>query len=171
MPIAALGLVVAVAHPVASQQPRDSTADAAAAAPPRPQRRRHHPRSSPWLPRRRLDNDAYNFWIHPGHRSDEEYTNGVVASLETLRGSFWGRHFGGGAPDCGADTTRTGRCLTTTLSLGQEMYTPNLFRPPYSTPRWEDERPYAGWLYVAGTGRSVSSRSLRQVDVALGVTG
>ncbi len=128
-------------------------------------------RSSAWLPRLRLDNDAYNFWIHPGRRSDEEYSNGVVASLETLRGTFWGRRLAPDTPDCGSDASTTGRCLTTTVALGQDMYTPNLRRPPFSTPDWEDERPYAGWLYLAATGRSVSRRSLRQLDVALGVTG
>lgn len=124
-----------------------------------------------WLPRLRLDNDAYNFWIHPGHRTDEEYTNGVVASLETLGGSFWGSRFGGGAPACGADTASTGRCLTTTVSLGQDMYTPNLLTPPFSSPDWENERPYAAWLWLGVTGRSLSRRSARVVDVQLGVTG
>jgi hypothetical protein len=124
-----------------------------------------------WLPRLRLDNDAYNFWIHPGHRTDEEYSNGVVASLEALHAPWWGRRFGGGRPGCGEDTSTTGRCLTTIVSLGQSIYTPNLNRPPYSYPGWEQERPYAGWLYLAGAARTVSPRALRQIDVTLGVTG
>lgn len=124
-----------------------------------------------WLPRLRLDNDAYNFWIHPGHRTDEEFTNGVVASLETLGGSFWGRRLGGGAPACGADTASTGRCLATVIAIGQDMYTPNLSRAPFSSPDWRNERPYAGWLWVGVSGRSVSRRSARTVDVQLGATG
>ena len=82
--------------------------------------------SSSWLPRLRLDNDAYNFWILPGRRSDEQYTNGVVASLETLRAPWWGQRFGGGRPECASDSTRVGSCLTTLVSLGHDMYTPNL---------------------------------------------
>ncbi len=126
---------------------------------------------SPWLPRLRLDNDAYNFWIHPGRRSDEEYSNGVVASLETLRGTLWGRRLAPATPDCGTDAGGGGRCLTTAVSIGQDMYTPNLLRPPFSTPDWERERPYAGWLWLGLTGRSVSRRSLRQFDLVAGVTG
>ena len=135
------------------------------------QSRRTFGPASPWRPRLRLDNDAYNFWIHPAHRSDEEYSNGVEASLETLRGTFWGRRLGGRAPDCGADTAGRGRCLTTTVSIGQDMYTPDLSRPPFANPDWRDERPYAGWLYLGATGRSVSDRSMRAVTMQLGVTG
>lgn len=127
--------------------------------------------TSAWLPRLRLDNDAYNFWVHPGHRTDEEYSNGVVASLEALHAPWWGRRFGGGRPGCGEDTSTTGRCLTTLVSLGQNIYTPNLNRPPYSYPGWEQERPYAGWLYLSGAARTVSPRALRQLDLSLGVTG
>jgi hypothetical protein len=150
-----------------AQAPRDSV-EANEQLPNRQGRGR---RSGSWLPRVRLDNDAYNFWIHPGRRSDEEFSNGVVGSVETLRGSFWGRRVAPRTPDCGADVSAAGRCLTTTLSIGQDMYTPNLQRPPFSAPDWEEERPYAGWLWLGATGRSVSRRSLRQVDVALGVTG
>lgn len=151
---------------------RDSVNTPPAAEPVPAQRPAGHlPRASRWLPRLRLDNDAYNFWIHPGHRTDEEYTNGVLASLEALGGWIWGRRFGGGAPDCGADTGSSGRCLSTLVSIGQEMWTPNLSRPPFSYPGWQDERPYAGWLYLSATGRSSSRRSLRAVEVALGVTG
>lgn len=128
------------------------------------------PLGSAWLPRLRLDNDAYNFWIFPGRRSDEQYTNGVFASLETWRAVGW-RRLAQQTPDCAAAVTRAGRCLTTTLGIGQQMFTPNLMRPPFAFPNWEDERPYAGWLYLAGTGRSVSNRSARVLDVALGVTG
>jgi lipid A 3-O-deacylase len=127
--------------------------------------------SSPWLPRLRLDNDAYNFWLHPGHRSDEEYTNGVVASVETLRAPWWGRHLGGGAPGCAAAPVASPACLSTTLLIGQDMYTPNLDRPPFRRPDWEHERPYAAWLYVGGEGRRITARSLRTVGLSVGVTG
>jgi len=127
--------------------------------------------SSPWLPRLRLDNDAYNFWLHPGHRSDEEYTNGVVASIETLRAPWWGTRLGGGLPGCAGAPAESTACLSTTLLIGQDMYTPNLDRPPFRRPDWEEERPYAAWLYVGGEGRRITARSLRTVGVSLGVTG
>jgi hypothetical protein len=169
---AAAALVVAAA--AQGQPSRDSAATRNAGATgqrPRGGANPSHVRVSPWLPRVRLDNDAYNFWTHPAERTDEEYTNGVEFSFETLRGTAWGRHLGGGAADCGADTSRTGRCLTTTVAIGQDMYTPNLLRAPHTIPDWEDERPYAGWLYVSGTGRSLSRRSMRAAHLALGVTG
>lgn len=165
---AALLVAFALGPALRAQAPRDSTNASTAPASGIPQRAR---RASPWLPRLRLDNDAYNFWIHPGHRTDEEFSNGVVASLETLRGTFWGRRIAPNTPDCGADTSRTGRCLTTQVEIGQVMYTPNLARPPFASPDWRDERPYAGWLWLGARGQSVSRRSLRQVDVQLGVTG
>lgn len=128
------------------------------------------PLGTAWLPRLRLDNDAYNFWIFPGRRSDEQYTNGVFASLETWRAVGW-RRLAPNTPDCATARSGSGRCRLTVVGIGQDMYTPNLKRPPFRFPDWRDERPYAGWLYLAGTGRSVSSRSARTVDVALGVTG
>ena len=124
-----------------------------------------------WLPRLRLDNDAYNFWIHPGDRTDEEYTNGVVASLETLGAPWWGKRFGGGNPACADSRDRRGTCLTTAVSLTQDIYTPNLRRPPFSSDTWENERPYAGWLSLGAEGRRVSHRALRTVSLAVGVTG
>ena len=127
--------------------------------------------SSAWFPRLRLDNDAYNFWIHPAHRTDEQYSNGVLASLEALHAPWWGRLLGGNRPGCGQDTSSTGSCLTSQVFLGQNLYTPNLNRPPHANPDWESERPYAAWLFVGAGGRKVSERRMRQVDFAIGVTG
>lgn len=124
-----------------------------------------------WLPRVRLDNDAYNFWLHPGHRSDEEYTNGVVLGMEALKAPGWGRVLGGGAPGCVHAGAADRACLTTLLFIGQDMYTPNLDRPPFSYVGWMYERPYAAWLYVGGEGRRVSNRALRTYSLSLGVTG
>lgn len=169
--MAAATFVLSVAAPLHAQAPRDSVARNVTVASDASASQGRRLRPSPWLPRLRLDNDAYNFWIHPGHRSDEEYSNGVVASLETLRGVGPIKRLARRTPDCGADTGRDGRCLLSSVAIGQDMYTPNLLRPPFSSPGWEDERPYAGWLYVATSGRSVSRRSARQLDLALGVTG
>lgn len=126
---------------------------------------------SPWLPRVRLDNDAYNFWLHPGHRTDEEYTNGVVLAVEALRAPLWGTWLGGGAPGCAFASDGERACLSTQFAIAHEMFTPNLDRPPFSSPDWERERPYAAWLYVGGEGRRISARALRTYSLALGVTG
>ncbi|HEX4935423.1 MAG TPA: lipid A-modifier LpxR family protein, partial [Gemmatimonadaceae bacterium] len=132
--------------------------------------RARHP-STGWLPRVRLDNDAYNFWLHPGHRSDEEYTNGVVIGMEALKAPGWGRTIGRGAPACATSLDEDGACLTTSVFIGQDMYTPNLDRPPFSYAGWMYERPYAAWLYVGGEGRRVSNRALRTYALSVGVTG
>lgn len=161
---AALVATVAIGPRVAVGQESPANGASAAAAAPRVP-------TSAWLPRLRLDNDAYNFWIHPGRRSDEEYTNGVVASLEALQAPLWGKRLGGGAPGCAVATREARACLSTTLLIGQDMYTPNLDRPPFRRPDWEDERPYAAWLYVGGEGRRITARSLRTVGLSLGVTG
>jgi len=124
-----------------------------------------------WLPRVRLDNDAYNFWVHPGHRSDEQYTNGVVLGLETLRAPGWGGWLGRHASPCATSTAEDRACLSTLVYIGQDMYTPNLDRPPFSYAGWTSERPYAAWLYVGGEGRRAASRTLRTYSMALGVTG
>ncbi|MCC6317795.1 MAG: lipid A deacylase LpxR family protein [Gemmatimonadaceae bacterium] len=166
--------MVALTDPASAQEQRGGGAGADSTGSDNLQLRPQRPVvSGPgrWRPSLRLDNDAYNFWIHPAHRTDEEFTNGVVASLEALGGSFWGPHLARRTPDCAADTTSLGRCLTTTVSIGQDMYTPRLTRAPYTTPTWADERPYAGWLWIGVTGSSVSRRSARTVDVQLGVTG
>lgn len=124
-----------------------------------------------WLPRLRLDNDAYNFWKHPGKRTDEEYTNGVVFGMEALRAPGWGNTLGRRAPGCATALTSDRACLSTLLFIGQDMYTPNLDRPPFSYQGWMFERPYAAWLYAGGEGRRISNRALRTYTLSLGVTG
>lgn len=123
-----------------------------------------------WLPRLQLDNDAYNFWRQPGARTDEEYSNGVRFSLESQGAPWWGRRLAPRRSEC-ADSAPTPICLSTRITLGQDIYTPHLLRAPFTTPDWETERPYFGWLYASGAGSFVSSRGLRTVELTLGVTG
>lgn len=123
-----------------------------------------------WVPRLRLDNDAYNFWIGQADRPDEEYTNGVHLTLEAARAPWWGRHFAPARRNCAELVREPKPCLATAISMGQDMYTPRLDRPPY-TPRWELERPFFGWLYLSGEARVVGARSLRTAEVTFGVTG
>ena len=95
----------------------------------------------------------------------------MVLGMETLRAPAWGGVLGGGAPACLNAQPGDRACLSTLLFIGQDMYTPNLDRPPFSYIGWEFERPYAAWLYVGGEGRRVSSRALRTYALSLGVTG
>lgn len=125
---------------------------------------------SPWLPQLQLDNDAYNFWVHPGDRPDEEYTNGVKVSLISWSAPWWGKHFAPRTPDCGARGPAQPRCRLTTLTLGQDIYTPRLDRAPFTT-GWQDERPYFGWLYLAGTAQIAGARSRRSTTLSVGVSG
>lgn len=146
---------------------QDSTSAPSTEAAPAPRR----VRESPWLPRLTLDNDAYNFWIHPGHRTDREYTDGVNVSLETLRAPWWGGGLGGGRPGCAVAEASAPACLSTQISLVHDMYTPNLERPPLTYPQWRDDRPYAAVLYLGAEGRRVSRRALRTYTVNAGVMG
>lgn len=123
-----------------------------------------------WRPRLELDNDVYNFWRRHTRRPDEEYTNGVHASLESQGAPWWGGQFAPGVPDC--ETARaTGTCRSTVVTLGQDLYTPHLDRTPHTVSDWELERPFFAWLYVGGTARVSSERSLHQTNLSIGVTG
>jgi hypothetical protein len=126
---------------------------------------------APWLPKLQLDNDAYDFWQGPARRTDEEYTNGVTASLESGSAPWWGHRFAPRRPGCADSAAIRVTCLQTTISLGQEIYTPNLLRAPYQVPFWRNERPYFGWLYLEGKGQVAGARLLRTTAVSVGVTG
>src|SRR5687768_14485433 len=126
--------------------------------------------SQTWRPRLRLDNDVYNFWQRHTRRPDEEYTNGVHASLESMSAPWWGARFASGIADCAAGTG-TSSCRSTLVTLGQDLYTPHLDRTPYSVEQWELERPYFAWLFVSGTARVSSPRTLHTTTLSLGVTG
>jgi lipid A 3-O-deacylase len=129
------------------------------------------PAQTSWRPRVQLDNDAYDFWLRPGRRSDEQYTNGVKLSLELAGAPWWGRRFAGGHRGCGEHPAGSDGCLSTTLTLGQDIYTPRLTRTPYTLPNWRDERPYFAWLYLSGEAHLASARTLRTLVLALGLTG
>ncbi len=126
---------------------------------------------STWSPRLQLDNDFYNYWKYYSKRPDEQYTNGVLATLESPEAPWWGKRFASKTPNCRALLTREGACRATSLTLGHDMYTPNKDRPPYANADWERERPYFAWLFVGGAARLLSPTRLRVFRVALGVTG
>lgn len=123
-----------------------------------------------WSPRLQLDNDVYNYWQRHTRRPDEEYTNGVHVSLESLTAPWWGRRFANRTPDC-AGAVGPEPCRATAVMLGQDLYTPDLDRAPHTVPDWELERPYFAWLYLKGVARVSSRRVLHETSVSLGVTG
>jgi len=123
-----------------------------------------------WRPSLRLDNDVYNYWQRHTKRPDEEYTNGVHASLEANTAPWWGRHFAPGVGDCRSAAVAD-RCRSTRVTLGQDLYTPRLDRAPKTVENWELERPYFAWLFLSGTARVSSRRTLHATSLALGVTG
>jgi hypothetical protein len=125
---------------------------------------------SDWRPSLRLDNDVYNFWQRHTRRPDEEYTNGVHASIASHTAPWWGRRFAPGMADCRTAAV-TDYCRSTSLTLGQDLYTPQLDRAPHTVENWELERPYFAWLFLNGTARVSSMRTLHATSLAVGVTG
>ncbi|MCC6245823.1 MAG: lipid A deacylase LpxR family protein [Gemmatimonadaceae bacterium] len=124
-----------------------------------------------WSPRLQLDNDLYNFWKYYTKRPDEQYTNGVQATLESYDAPWWGARFASRTPNCRGLTTTKSACRATALTLGQDMYTPNKRHLPFANADWERERPYFAWTYVGATARLLSARRQRTYKVSLGVTG
>jgi lipid A 3-O-deacylase len=110
--------------------------------------------------RLRSDNDAYRFWVPMATRPDQEYSNGLQLELERFGAPVWGRL--AGIRGCDAH-----RCATTTLSVGQKIFTPRLDAPDPIP----GQRPYAGWLYAAATAAVGSPRMQRTAGLEVGVTG
>ena len=125
----------------------------------------------PWRMSVRADNDAFNFWRSITDRPDKEYTNGDRVTIEIGGAPWWGKRFAKRRTPCDGTEPAAARCLTTALSLGQDMYTPKPGHEPGVVPDWRNDRPYAAWLYVGAEARVVSEQSLRTVGVELGVTG
>ena len=111
-----------------------------------------------------LDNDAFNFWIPFAERPDQEYTNGSWLSLELAGAPGWVQRAPAGffrCPEGGAD------CLSRTVEFGQKLYAPR----SDGVVLIPGDRPYAGWLFAAGTVQRATARSRRSLGVELGVTG
>jgi len=125
----------------------------------------------PWRLSVGADNDAFNFWRGITDRPDKEYTNGDRVTVEFSAAPWWGSQFAKHRAPCTGEESSTTRCLTTSVSIGRDMYTPKPSREPRETDDWQDDRPYAAWLYAAGEARIVGERSLRTVSLQLGVTG
>jgi len=125
----------------------------------------------PWRMSVRADNDAFNFWRGITDRPDKEYTNGDEVTLELSAAPWWGRRFAKHLMPCTGEEPSEVRCLTTSYSLSQDMYTPKPSREPRETPDWREDRPYAALLYASSEARVVAEQSMRAVTLHLGVIG
>lgn len=115
------------------------------------------------------DNDAYNFWIPMAVRPDYEYSNGLRLAVEADGAVLWSGLSRSLAP-CAAGTAAPdpeAGCASTTFEAGQRLYGPRLdsYEPMVG------QRPYAGWLYAAATGRVVDGNTRHTAGVEAGVTG
>ena len=154
-----LGLTIATT--VAAQQPASGT-------PAPTQRARITP---PFRLSVRADNDAFNFWQPIVERADREYTNGDLVTVELSAAPWWGKRFAKQRSACNGLEKSGERCLTTSIHLGQDMYTPRPDHEPGVVPDWRDERPYAAWLFAGVETRVIDERRLRTVGLSLGVIG
>jgi hypothetical protein len=144
---------------------------AGAQLPPTPLEQKPSRLTPPWRMSVRADNDAFNFWRAVTERPDKEYTNGDEVIFELSSAPWWGGKFAKRRKPCTGLEDATARCLMTSFSIGQDMYTPRPGREPRVVPDWRDDRPYAALLYASGEARVLSARSLRTINLQLGVTG
>ena len=117
------------------------------------------------------DNDAFNFWMLPWDRPDQEYTSGVRGVLEyNGRLGWWPWQL---ITRDSAGTARTAGTVTHSFALGQEIYTGRANASPQSLALSAPvaSRPNAGWLYLEAAQRDSSRRATSELSVAVGVTG
>ena len=114
----------------------------------------------------RADNDAFDFWLPPYARPDEEYTSGVRASFAYAGAAPWDRWLHRNVASCASGASR---CATRTYSFGQDIYTGRLV--PGDTSFVPGTRPNAGWMYVQESSRLASADRLDETGVTLGITG
>lgn len=114
----------------------------------------------------RVDNDAFDFWMAPWNRPDEEYTSGVHVDYDGGDAPRWSREFLRGRLPCfvGAHSCRTSRSV-----LGQNIYTPSVgVDGGRAAP---GSRPNAGWLFVSQTARALNDDRATDLTLTTGVTG
>ena len=115
----------------------------------------------------RADNDAFNFWVAPWYRPDEEYTSGVRATLEYAGEPWWNAWLLAPVAHCG--TGAGARCSTKAFTIGQDIYT--AAPGPGDRGTAAGSRPNAGWLFLEESGRVATATRLDESGIALGVTG
>jgi hypothetical protein len=114
----------------------------------------------------RTDNDAFDFWMLPWNRPDDEYTSGVHIMYDGGDAPWWARPFLRGDGTC---TTRSHACRSARAELGQDIYTRDATLSDTSVV--DRSRPSAGWLYLSQSARSLREDRSDELTVTLGVTG
>lgn len=125
------------------------------------------PASSPHTVTVRVDNDAFDFWMLPWNRPDEEYTSGVRLMYDGGDSPLWSHGWIGRAQSgcvVGATECRTGHS-----ELGQDIYTPSVSLDDPRAPA--GSRPNAGWLFVSQSARILRENRADEFGITLGVTG
>lgn len=118
----------------------------------------------------RVDNDGFDFWKHPAHRTDGEYTSGVRLEIQSGQAPLW-RALAPRARPCADVPESAPRCSSATFVVGQDIYTPAEDSQPYTYNGWRRQRPYAGWLYATTRLSTVRRATVRTLGLTLGVTG
>jgi lipid A 3-O-deacylase len=114
----------------------------------------------------RTDNDAFDFWMLPWNRPDDEYTSGVHITYDGGDAPWWSRSFLAGESAC---NVQSHSCRSTRAELGQDIYTRDA---TLSDSRViEQSRPSAGWLYLSQSAQSLRDSRAGELTVTLGVTG
>lgn len=114
----------------------------------------------------RTDNDAFDFWMLPWNRPDEDYTSGVHLDYDGGDAPRWSHALIKGRSEC---VVHAQACRTARLELGQDIYTPSVdVNDPHAS---ASARPNAGWLYLAQSARALSVDRLDEFTLTLGVTG
>lgn len=114
----------------------------------------------------RADNDAFDFWMLPWNRPDEEYTSGVHLTYEGGDAPRWARKALRGYSPC---SSTSAVCRSSRWELGQDIYTPSVSPDdPRAAP---GARPNAGWLYLTEAARILSPSRFDELAMSLGVTG
>lgn len=102
------------------------------------------------------ENDYFNFWLPPGERSDDNYTQGLRVSWEAGVPLFVRRFVCHDVQACAS-----------TIEIGQEIFTPT---DDAASPI-PGQRPYAGCLYARATALAATEGTRRSLGVTVGVTG
>jgi lipid A 3-O-deacylase len=114
----------------------------------------------------RIDNDAFDFWMQPYNRPDEEDSSGVHITYDGGDAPWWARSVLRGQAAC---TNRSSDCRTGSVEIGQDIYTPSV---SLDDPRaGAGSRPNAGWLYLSQSARQLRDARSDELTLTLGVTG
>ncbi len=113
----------------------------------------------------RVDNDAFNFWIYTGLRSDDDYTSGVRIVVDNGWLPWWRKHLWSGLSRC---TASLNACVAPRAWIGQDIYNPERDAQQNQRP---GTMPNAGWLYYTEELRRTEGSSFESLQVTYGITG